>query len=69
MEDINITIASVNSPEDKAELLKKLLAIQGILKTHKEEQNIIIKNMTDDINKVLPRLANLVKEFGETEDE
>lgn len=68
MEDINIAIASVNSPEDKAELLKKLLAIQGILKAHKEEQDIIIKNMTDDINKVLPRLANLVKEFGETED-
>jgi len=67
--DINDMLAKANTPEEKAKLVKIIQAKLEALKKFKEEETIIAKQMTEGMNKVLPRLENVVKNLEEIRDE
>ena len=67
--NINDMLAEANTPEEKAKLVKIIQAKLEALKKFKEEETIIGKQMSEGMNKVLPRLENVVKNLEEIRDE
>ena len=67
--NINDMLAEANTPEEKAKLVKIIQAKLEALKKFKEEETIIAKQLAEGMNKVLPRLENVVKNLEEIQDE